>query len=183
MKLNDLLKEKKKSILNDWLNTLLESYSSDARRFFTKQKDPFANPVGTTLKRELENLYNQLLQVWDTNQLSSILDRIIRVRAIQDFTPSQALSFIFDLKTIIRDKLKNDILDHDLQDEALKLEIGIDRLALLGFDVYSNCRQRLYEMRVNEIRNQVSGLLRKSGMVIDFEKPKQELKEVIIDSQ
>ena len=123
MKLNDLLVKKKSEILNTWLDKLMESYSSDARRFFRKQKDPFANPVGTTLKRELENLYDFLVKEWDTNQISSIMDRIIRVRAIQDFTPSQALSFVFDLKTIIRDKLKKEIIGHDLQDEVLKMEI------------------------------------------------------------
>jgi len=183
MNLNDLLKKKKTEVLSAWLNKLLESYSSDARRFFRKQKDQFANPVGTTLKRELENLFDLMLQEWDTNQLSTVLDRIIRVRAIQDFTPSQALSFVFDLKTIIREKLKKEIINQDLQDEFLKIEIVIDRLALLGFDVYSNCRQRLFEMRVNEIRNQVSGFMRKSGIGIDFEQPEHELNEDIIKNQ
>ena len=30
------------------------------------------------------------------------LDGIIRIRSIQDFTPSEAVGFIFDLKTVIR---------------------------------------------------------------------------------
>jgi hypothetical protein len=183
MKLNDLLIKKKSSILNHWLKILLETYSSDARRFFTKQKDQFANPVGTTLKRELERLYDLYLQEWDTNQISSVLENIIRLRAIQDFIPSQAVSFIFELKTIIRAELKNDIKNHDLQDEVLKMEMAIDRLALLGFDVYSNCRQRLYEIRVNEVKNQISGFMRKSGFVCDFEQPNPELNEVIVDKQ
>ena len=182
MNLNDLLTKKKSEVLNTWLDKLIESYSSDARRFFRKQKDPFANPVGTTLKRELENLYDFLLKEWDTNQISSIMDRIIRVRAIQDFTPSQALSFVFDLKTIIREKLKKEIISYDLQDEVLKIEIVIDRMALLGFDVYSNCRQRLYEIRVNEVKKQISGFMRKAGIGIDFEQPKQELNETIKDN-
>ena len=182
MNLNDLLTKKKSEVLNTWLDKLMESYSADARRFFRKQKDPFANPVGTTLKRELENLYDFLLKEWDTNQISSIMDRIIRVRAIQDFTPSQALSFVFDLKTIIREKLKKEIISYDLQDEVLKIEIVIDRMALLGFDVYSNCRQRLYEVRVNEVKKQISGFLRKAGIGIDFEQPKQELNETIKDN-
>ena len=181
MKLNDLLIKKKSEILNTWLDKLMESYSSDARRFFRKQKDPFANPVGTTLKRELEKLYDFFLKEWDTNQISSILDNIIRLRAIQDFIPSEALSFIFGLKTIIRDKLKKEIISQEFQDEVLKMEIVIDRMALLGFDVYSNCRQRLYEIRVNEVKNQISGFMRKSGIICDFEEPKQESNEIKVD--
>lgn len=177
MKLNDLLKKKKSRILNNWLNILLKSYSSDARRFFTKQKDQFANPVGTTLSRELEKLYDLITQEWDTNQIASVLDNIIRLRAIQDFLPSQALSFIFELKKILRKELKKEIVTHDLLDEVLEMEVEIDRLALLGFDVYTNCRQRLYEIRVNEVKNQVSGFMRKSGMVVDFEQPERELNE------
>lgn len=177
MKLNDLLKKKKSTILNNWLNTLLKSYSSDARRFFTKQKDQFANPVGTTLSRELEKLYDLITQEWDTNQIASVLDNIIRLRAIQDFLPSQALSFIFELKKILRKELKKEIVTHDLLDEVLEMEVEIDRLALLGFDVYTNCRQRLYEIRVNEVKSQVSGFMKKSGMVVDFEQPERELNE------
>lgn len=183
MNLKDLLKKKKSSILSAWLNSLLESYSPDARRFFTKQKDSFANPVGTTLKKELENLYDLLLQEWDTNQLSLTMDRIIRMRAIQDFTPSQALSFVFDLKTIIRKELKKEIIAQNFQEDLLKIEILIDRMALLGFDVYSNCRQRLFEIRVNEVKKQISGFIRKSGIGIEFEQPKQDLNETIIDNQ
>lgn len=174
MQLNDLLKKKKSTILKNWLNTILGTYSVDARRFFTKQKDQFANPVGTTLSRELEKLYDLILQEWDTNQIAAVLENIIRLRAIQDFLPSQALSFIFELKNILREELKKEIAIHDLLDEVLEMEVEIDRLALLGFDVYTNCRQRLYEIRVNEVKSQISGLMRKSGMVVDFEEPEQE---------
>lgn len=185
MKLNDLLEKKKSAVLKAWLNSLLESYSPDARRFFTKQKDQFANPVGTTLKRELGRLYDLFLQEWDANQISSVLDNIVRLRAIQDFIPSQALSFIFDLKTIIREELKKEINNQSLQDEVSEMEIRIDRLALLGFDVYSNCRQRLYEIRVNEVKNQISGFMRKSGINFDLPLPgpEQELNKVIVDDQ
>ena len=183
MKLNDLLKQKKSAVLKHWLNTLLESYASDSRRFFTKQKDPFANPVGTTISRELEKLYDLCLLEWDTNQISSVLENIIRLRAVQDFIPSQSLSFIFDLKTIIKEELKQDILAYNLQSDIAEKEQEIDRLALLGFDVYSICRQRLFEIRVNEVKNQISGFMRKSGIVCDFEQPAQELKEVIVDEQ
>jgi hypothetical protein len=177
MKLNDLLIKKKSTILKNWLNTILGSYSSDARRFFAKQKDQFANPVGTTLSRELERLYDLILQEWDTNQIASVLENIIRLRAIQDFLPSQALSFIFELKKILREELKKEMVNHDLQGEVLEMEVEIDRLALLGFDVYSNCRQRLYEIRVNEVKNQISGFMRKSGLVVDFEQPEQKVNE------
>ena len=37
-----------------------------------------------------------------------------------------------------------------------QFESRIDRLALLGFDVYSKCRESLFEVRLNELRRRAS---------------------------
>jgi hypothetical protein len=38
-------------------------------------------------------------------------------------------------------------------------------MALLAFDLYMRCREKMYEIRANEAKNQVSALLRKKGLL------------------
>jgi len=167
MKLNKFLLQKKPLILNRWLDLIVETYPVDTTRFLKKQKDQFANPVGTTIAREIENLYQELLQGIDPDRAFPILDRIIRIRAVQDFSPSHAVAFIFLLKRVIREELKNEIRENRLSDELLTIESSIDDLALLAFDIYMKCREKIYEIRANESKRHVSRLLQRAGLVCE----------------
>jgi hypothetical protein len=176
MKLEKLLLQKKSTILDRWLQLILETYPADAQRFLKKQKDRFANPVGTTISKETENLYKQLLQRVETESLSASLHRIFRIRAVQDFSPSQAVAFIFLLKRVIREELKSEIPENRLFDELMIIESRIDDMALLGFDIYMRCREKIYEIRANEAKNRVSRLLQKSGLISEIPDWKPRLK-------
>jgi hypothetical protein len=48
----------------------------------------------------------------------------------------------------------------------LEIESRIDGLALLCFEVYMKRREKLYELRINEVKNQVSGLMRRTGLTL-----------------
>ncbi len=87
MKLEKLLSEKGPAIVDKWLKLILESYPADTQRFLKKQKDPFANPVRHTISKEIENIYKELLKGVDREAVSPFLDRIVRIRAVQDFPP------------------------------------------------------------------------------------------------
>jgi hypothetical protein len=92
------------------------------------------------------------------------LDEIIRVLALQDIPPSQALAFVFHLKQVIREELAAELKDLSLAPELVELESRIDGLALLGFDAYTKRREKLCELKVNEVKAKVSGLLRRAGL-------------------
>ena len=98
------------------------------------------------------------------------LDKIISIRAIQDLSPSKAVAFIFLLKTAIRKELQQEILEKGILEELLELESRIDGLALLCFDIYMKRREKLYEIRTNEAKTRVSGLLRKAELLSELEK-------------
>jgi hypothetical protein len=164
MKLTDLLIQKKSRIVDGWLRVIFESYAAEAAIFLKKEKDRFDNPMGVSISQGVQGLYDALLVEMDTDRVLAFLDEIIRIRAIQDFSPSQALAFIFLLKNVIREKLAKELRAEDLSGELLELESRIDGLALLGFDVYTKRREKLHEVRVNEIKNRVSGLLRRTGL-------------------
>ncbi len=168
MKLTKLLAQKKAPIVGRWLDLIFETYPDDAQRFLTKQKDRFANPVGTTISKEIENLYDELIEGLEPDRVSPLLDRIIRIRAVQDFSPSQAVKFIFLLKKAIKKEILEEILEDQLSEDFSIMESRIDDLALLAFDLYMNCREKLYDIRANEAKNQVSRLLQRAGMLSEI---------------
>ncbi|MGD9073781.1 MAG: RsbRD N-terminal domain-containing protein [Desulfobacteraceae bacterium] len=168
MKLEKLLSEKGPSILGKWLKLILESYPADTQRFLKKQRDPFANPIRHTISNEIENIYKELLKGVDRERVSPFLDRIIRIRAVQDFSPSLAIAFIFQLKKVIRDELEKEIREHQLSDDLSVFECKIDDLALFTFDIYMKCREKIYALSANEARNQVYRLLQKKGLMTEI---------------
>jgi hypothetical protein len=167
MHLTTLLAEKKSTILGRWLTTIFESYPPETAIFLRKEKDRFDNPVGYRISQGLEGLYGALVQDMEREQILAYLDEIIRIRALQDFSPSQALAFIFLLKNVIRKELADEIAKNDLSEELWDLESRIDGLALLGFDVYTQRREKLYEIRVGEMKGRISAFLRKAGINSD----------------
>jgi hypothetical protein len=167
MPLTAHLAQKKSAILGRWLNMIYESYPPETAIFLRKEKNRFDNPAGYRISEGLEGLYGALLQEMERDQVLTCLDEIIRIRALQNFTPSQALAFIFLLKIVIREELSGEIQKENLALELLDLESRIDGLALLGFDVYTKRREKIYEIKADEAKRRVSGLMRKTGLSED----------------
>lgn len=167
MQIATLLSQKKAAILGRWLAMIFESYPPETAIFLRKEKNRFDNPAGYRISEGLEGLYGALLQEMERDQVLTCLDEIIRIRALQNFTPSQALAFIFLLKNVIREELAEEIRKENLAVELLDLESRIDGLALLGFDVYTKRREKIYEIKADEAKRRISGLMRKTGLTED----------------
>ncbi|MFH2011954.1 MAG: RsbRD N-terminal domain-containing protein [Pseudomonadota bacterium] len=176
------MRQKKTTILKRWFNTILETYPPDTSRFLKHEKNQFANPVGNTMKSEIENVYEELLCWRDSEKLSDFLNRIIKIRAIQDFSPAQAVEFIFHLKSVIRDELEGEIRKDHLFEELLKFEGRIDKLALLAFNSYMKNREKIYEIRVNEVRNRVFSLLKRADLIDEISEQELDIREGNINS-
>ena len=161
-----LFSAKSPAILEKWLEILLGSYSPETAQFLKKEKDPFSNPVAHQLSRGLKDLLAVLGEEKSVEEARAALDEIIRVLALQEIPPSQALAFVFYLKQVIRDELAEELQDLTLAPEMVDLESRIDGLALLGFDGYMQRREKLCELKVNEVKARVSGLLRRAGIDI-----------------
>ncbi len=169
MELKDLLREKRAVILKRWFDLILETYPSETSSFLKKQKNQFSNPVGHTISEGIEGLFDGLLEESGTDGISPFLDNIIRVRAIQEFTPSEAIGFIFLLKKVIRESLQREIRDHRLYDELEGLDSRIDDLVRISFDIYMQCRERLYELKADEVRRMTFRLLQRANLVSEIQ--------------
>ncbi len=165
MSLEKLLKEKKAGILERWFDAVLVTYPIDTQSFLKKKKNRFANPVAHEISRGMEEIFDQLLSGEKPDEFSPFLDRIIRIRAVQDVNPSTALAFIFDLKTLIREELADHMEEGHLRQPLGRLERTIEELGLLSLDLYVKCREKIYELRVNEVKNRVGRLLERANMI------------------
>ncbi len=162
-----LLSAKRPDILKKWLDEILHTYPSETAAFLKTDKDPFSNPPGHVIRSGIEGIFNNLLGGADDKEALQFLDNIIRVRAIQDFTASQALSFIFSLKKVIRGELKDEIDAYGLQAELSILEDRLDSLSLVSFDIFMKCRETLYELRAKEVKNMTFKLLQKAKLITE----------------
>ena len=165
--LKGLIEKKKKDIIHLWFEATLQTYAPDTVRFYKDQKDAFANPVGSATSEGLPLLLDQLLGDFDPDAIRSHLDPIIRIRAVQDFTASQATAFIVNLKEILRDCLADELRDASRLKALLAFETRIDQLCLMAFDVYMECREKVYEIAANETRNQTFRAFKRAGLIVD----------------
>ncbi len=177
MMLKDLLLQKRAVIIKRWFLLALETYPPDTSKFLIKKKNRFTNPVGYTINQSIEAIYDELLNGIDANKVSPFLDNMIRIRSVQDFSPSQALAFIFLLKKVIREEMDSEIRKHHLFEEVFQFNSAIDDLALIAFDIYMKCREKLCEIRVNELKRSSSKLLERANLILGNQEQESELKD------
>ena len=168
MDLKSLLLQKKSPIVKKWCDVVLRTYPEQSQKFLRKQKDQFANPVGRSIFEGIESIFDELSHEANANKIALFLDNIIRVRAVQEFSPSQAVGFIFGLKKVIREELESEILKEGITEELAAFHSKIDALALLCFDIYTQCRQKIFDIRVNEVKNQSARLLKIAGLAYEL---------------
>ena len=150
MPLSAALAHRKSAVVKRWFDRMLQMYPESTTGFLAHEKDPFRNPIGHTLKESLSTLFDGLIRPGDVAALAPALEDIVRIRAVQDFTAGQAVAFPFLLKQILRTEFTADASRYP--DEFAALESRIDELALLAFDLYMKCRERVFEIRANEAK-------------------------------
>ncbi len=157
-----ILTTNQKAIIKEWFNKTVQAYPSQTAHFLKSENNQFANPVGQLTQNGLEKISDYLLQKQNNNDtLQEWIDPIIRVRAIQNFSPSQAIGFMFILKDIVRNQIKTDF--QIPIDYIISFDQQIDKLALYCFDIYMACRDKLNELKVNEFKRQSFRLYEKSN--------------------
>ena len=141
------LAQKRDAILEQWLGQTLASYPSQTARFLRDENDRFRNPVGHTLKVGLVTLLEEITGEMDRAKIEPALESIVRLRAVQDFTPAQATGFVFALREILNGKLAGG--------GPPTWHKRIDELALLAFNLYTKCREEIGEIKIRERRRKV----------------------------
>ena len=180
MSLKNLLVEQQKEIAEKWIQAVSGTYPFSTVGFLRTKSDPFINPVGQRNKVAAESFVAALLaDEPDQEELSEVIDEFIKVRAIQNFCPEDAVGIILALKPIINevlgDKLVRHIKEHGLTEYRL-LEGRIDAINLLAFGAYVRCREKVAEMRIDEFKRRHSQIIRQAERVLNEKFPEHRLK-------
>jgi hypothetical protein len=171
MELVKQLAQKKSAIIKVWFEKVVNTYPIDTAQFLKNQKDPFANPVGQNSLKSLQDIFDLALDRFDATIARPLMDPIIRIRAIQDFTPSQAVGFMFDLKTIIRETVPVETKDGRNIEALHALDRRIDQLGLLAFDIYMQCREKILDLKANEMRARTYAAFSRAGLIKESDAP------------
>lgn len=137
-----------------WFDRMLNAYPEESRRYFGRVEKQFTNPVGANLFHSLEALLRELLKEEpDADCIYDELKMILRIKAVQNTRPSQAVSFVPALKQIIDRECSKEIKAGDIkyQDLASFYET-LDTVGLYAFDIYTESRDLLYDMRLTQIK-------------------------------
>ncbi len=155
------LRAKKEEITKQWVESVFTSYPLETTGFLRTQKDDFCNPVGEIVTTMSHFLFDaaageHVLEL----KLRDALERFVKLRSVQDFTPSRGLGVLFTFKHFFRDAFFEECAAKGAIKEYLECESRIDTLTLMAFDMYIASREVLAESRIAEIRNAHSQIVR-----------------------
>lgn len=176
MSLQDVIKKNRNAILEMCFDLIADTYPSETAQLLKQEEDRFKNPVGYTIRNGIETIFEELTGEMNSNRLNAALENIIKIRAVQDFSPSEAVGFIFLLKKTVRKTIWSgeqiaESGEYRVQgtegqssrgfkdnktaifEELFDIEQRIDRIALMAFDIYMECREKIHNIKIKEIRH------------------------------
>ncbi|MDH3393553.1 MAG: RsbRD N-terminal domain-containing protein, partial [Desulfobulbaceae bacterium] len=166
MQISDFLQENGE-ILDRWIARALATYPEGGVAALTQQKDRFANPIGYNIRHALTSLYKHFCGTVEIEKALGALEDLVRIRAVQEFTPAEAISFLFLLKEAVKEENSNKKEDSEALglDEWLHFEQRIDAIALQTFDMYMNSRERVFKVRINELKRGMDNVVCPSAIL------------------
>jgi hypothetical protein len=161
MMLQELVMQRRDALCRRWLEAVLAEYGElTAARW--RREDPFGNPVGHTLAAGLPQLLEAIAAGGETPAGAvTALEAILRIRSVQDLSPSRAVGFVYRLREAVRGELAQELAGGALAGELLALDGRVERMAWLAFDVYVRLREQVFRLRQEELKRSVASLLRR----------------------
>ena len=169
MELHKFLADNHHVICALWSEAIIKTYPEEGAKFFSGSSNQFANPVGHTFRNNVERIYKVLLSDADVDECSTDLDGILRIRAVQGFAPSVALCFLPALKEIVLRQLEKSCPAPEASAMLHDWNTRVDRLTMLGFDLYMNCRELLWKQKANQLYSRTHKLLERANLLKDEE--------------
>jgi hypothetical protein len=146
MQIEEQIVRHKDSILKKWQQAIIDTYPTGAGNYLLENKNKFTNPIGYTIEKSLPAILNAVIEGNLTGLAKESIDDIIRIRAVQEFEPAEALTFLYSLKAVIISLLSDDAeLSAFLQIESIFNEINN-----YGINTYVRFREKIYDIKANE---------------------------------
>jgi len=151
----------KKKVADRWVEAVFATYPLETTGFLRTRNDPFTNPVAHMTRQAAGSLYDAMIgEEVDPAETKAAVDRFVKLRAVQKFSPGQSMAVFYLMKPILREEVFPEMLAQGLLSDYLEMESRLDTLVLLAFDIYMSARETLAESRIKEIRSQYAQLKR-----------------------
>jgi hypothetical protein len=173
MGLTDEIVARSDELARKWADLVLGTYPEQTQAVWRTNHDPFSNPVGAAILRATSELMPLLVTWNDAEAVAKSLDQLIKIRAVQDFAPSRALSFVFLLKKLLRQEFMESLAANGALEELMRFETRVDNLAVIAFDLYVAARDQISRMRVEEVKRAHKNIVRRANLMkADVSAPK-----------
>ncbi len=127
--------------------------------FLASQGNRFSNPVGHEINTAAGELFDAIVDGGSGNRIRLALDGLIKIRAVQDFAPSEAVGFIFSLRRIMLDEIHQAISGGAQVDEILGVVSDFDTAALAAFAAYAEAKEKISQLRFAGLKSRSEGSL------------------------
>lgn len=160
MDLKESIKKNKSLLLKEWFTATINTYPKDSARVLGKDANRFDNPVGAVTRESLEDVLDLISEAYTEQSLEKALDPVIRIRAVQAFDASDAVSFIFALKKIGEGFFEPSLLR--------QFDHMVDHIALAGFDKFMKCKEEIFLLKSTESKRRIHRAFERAGLVAEL---------------
>lgn len=156
------IRAKRQPILKAW-RAEFDGESEAGRPVFARNVNHFTDSLACLIDEATNDTFTWLVGDEEGRDIPESLVDLCRLKAVQGASPSQALGFVFVLKRAIRSSMGESFKGREGGAAFAKVEGRIDQLALFSFDRYSEFREKLSQLRVDEILRGESLMERRLG--------------------
>ena len=160
MNLKQTLKKNRELFVKKWFQATIDTYPAQTAKILGKDSNRFDNPVGAVTRETIEDVFDLITEDFNQERLEKALDPVIRIRAVQSFCASEAVTFVFALK-----KISESILDDSLIRELDKL---VDKIALAAFNKLMKCKEEIFLLKATESKRRIHRAFERAGLVAEL---------------
>jgi len=133
-----LIREKRQIVLDQWQGYVLSLF-------------PVTMKSATPIAQAIESGLGDVLDSFETTpeKRTAALSGVIRILAVQSFSPSKSMSVFFALRSILRE-IGGSEKRQIKQKHWDEFQTSMEHLTLEAFDSYMVHREKIYQLKVDE---------------------------------
>ncbi len=158
--MKQILKKNKPFLIQKWFQETIDTYPKQSAKILGKDANRFDNPVGAVTRESLEDVLDLISEKFTRKSLEKALDPVIRIRAVQAFSASEAVSFVFALK-----KIGEEIFDAS---QLRLFDLIVDEIALAAFNKLMKCKEEIFLLKATESKRRIHRAFERAGLVAEL---------------
>lgn len=143
--------KQQETLLKSWYDDTLQSCFPEAGDAF-RLGGGFSNPVSQSFREGMTAILAGLAAGRDLESIRAPLDRIVRVLAVQGLPPGASIRFVFLLRYHLESAPDIPVEEKQIWSRRL------DALAEMSVEIWTECRETLFQLRINELRKRIQQL-------------------------